>query len=74
MRTILALLVALVPSTALAQLELRYDKPAQKWSAEALPLGLLDLCARGQPGQTALTGLKLLQPITACSAPGAQPI
>lgn len=46
----------------------------QPIEAEALPLGLLDLCARGQPGQTALTVLKLLQPITSCSAPGAQPI
>ena len=46
----------------------------QPIEAEALPLGLLDVCARGQPGQTALTVLEPLQPITSCSAPGAQPI
>ena len=38
-KILLALLVSILPVTAGVEHVLRYDKPAQKWSAEALPLG-----------------------------------
>jgi hypothetical protein len=42
--------------------------------ASELPLGLLDLLHQSRPAETTLAALRLLEPITSASAPGAQPV
>jgi len=39
LKTVLAITILVLPAVTYAEHVLRYDKPAKKWSAEALPLG-----------------------------------